>query len=80
MVPPPAGVNVYDTCGGREATLRAAVSAVVEGGYLDPPHCRPAPHVGVLHTHVDHPQLPSFLQVSPRGVRCWLLSLYYVYA
>uniref|UniRef100_A0A0P4VYH8 Uncharacterized protein n=3 Tax=Scylla olivacea TaxID=85551 RepID=A0A0P4VYH8_SCYOL len=56
------GVNVYDTCGGREATLRAAVSAVVEGGYLDPPHCRPAPHVGVLHTHVDHPQLPSFLQ------------------
>ncbi|XP_050722667.1 uncharacterized protein LOC127001689 isoform X3 [Eriocheir sinensis] len=56
------GVNVYDTCGGREATLRAAVSAVVEGGYLDPPHCRPAPHVGVLHAHPDHPQLSSFLK------------------
>lgn len=66
------GVNVYDTCGGREATLRAAVSAVVEGGYLDPPHCRPAPHVGVLHAHPDHRQLSSFLQdvgVPAVGVR-----------
>ncbi|KAG7174709.1 bride of sevenless-like [Homarus americanus] len=56
------GVNIYDTCGGPEAALRAAVTSVVEGGYLNHPSCREAPHVGVLHTHPHHTQLSSFLQ------------------
>ncbi|XP_071531128.1 metabotropic glutamate receptor 3 [Panulirus ornatus] len=57
------GVNIYDTCGGPGAVLRAAVTSVVEGGYLDPPgQCWTDHHVGVLHAHPDHTQLSAFLK------------------
>nr|XP_045583049.1 uncharacterized protein LOC123745986 [Procambarus clarkii] len=56
------GVSIYDTCGGPEAVMRAAATAVLEGRYLEPPVCRAAPHVGVVHTHPHHDQLSSFLQ------------------
>ncbi|XP_069957762.1 uncharacterized protein boss isoform X2 [Cherax quadricarinatus] len=56
------GVSAYDTCGGPQAVLRAAVTAVVDGGYLDSPRCRAEPHVGVLHSHPHHAHLSAFLK------------------
>ncbi|KAK7063153.1 hypothetical protein SK128_013223, partial [Halocaridina rubra] len=56
------GVTTYDTCGGGEAVLKAGVTAMVEGGYLDSPHCSESPHVGVIHTHPENDQLASFLE------------------
>lgn len=56
------GVNLFDTCGGPDAAVRAGVSAMVEGGFLDDPECDSGKHVGVLHTHPDNDNLVNFLE------------------